>query len=59
MLMTDKVWKKRKNSFFNKNSLLKLDAASVHKTNDVKDKFKGERTTIAMIPDGLTKNPSA
>jgi len=54
-LWIDKVWKKRKNSFFDKKSLLMLDSAPGHKTNDVKAKFKREGTTIAMIPGGLTK----
>ena len=26
-----------------------------HKTNDAKNKFKGDGTRIAMIPDGLSK----
>lgn len=54
-LWADKIWNKRKNSFFIRKSLLMIDAAPGHRTDDVKDKFKKTGTALAMIPGGLTK----
>lgn len=54
-IWAEKIWNKRKNSFFDKRCLLMLDAAPGHKTEPVLDKFKKLNTTVAMIPGGLTK----
>lgn len=54
-LWAEKVWNKRKGSFFNKKCLLMLDAAPGHKTASTLSKFKTLATTVAMIPSGLTK----
>ena len=54
-LWIERVWNKRSGSFFNKKSLLMLDAAPGHKTDSVKNKLKQCQTIPAMIPGGLTK----
>ena len=54
-IWAEKIWNKRKKSFFDKRCLLMLDAAPGHKTGPVLEKFKKLRTTVAMIPGGLTK----
>lgn len=54
-LWAEKVWNKRKESFFARKSLLMIDAAPGHKTDETKEKFKKMGTTLAMIPEGLTK----
>lgn len=54
-LWAEKIWNKRKNTFFDKKGLLILDSAPGHKKDTTLDKFKKMKTTIAMIPGGLTK----
>ena len=54
-LWHSKVWLKRKMSLFHRNSLLMLDSAPGHRTDEVKSKFSASGTLIAMIPGGLTK----
>lgn len=55
-LWHEKVWLRRKNLLFHRKSLLMLDSAPGHRTDDVKNKFASSGTLIAMIPGGLTKN---
>jgi hypothetical protein len=49
-----KVWQKRKGSFFNPKSLLIFDSAKSHLTEEVKKQVKNH-SEIAVIPGGLTK----
>lgn len=55
LLWHDKIWMKRKMAIFKRKSLLMLDAAPGHRTDEVKSKFASAGTLIAMIPGGLTK----
>lgn len=55
LLWHDKIWMKRKYVMFNRKSLLMLDSAPGHRTDDVKNKLKQSGTLPAMIPGGLTK----
>jgi hypothetical protein len=50
----DKVWRRRPGGFFKTKSLLILDSATCHKTDEVKNAIK-KHSDIAMIPGGLTK----
>ena len=54
-LWYDKVWMKRKMSFFVRKSIFMLDSAPGNRTEDVKSKIKTSETQIGMIPGGLTK----
>ena len=54
-LWIERVWNKRSGSFFNKKSLLILDAASGHRTESDRKMLKEWQTIPAMIPGGLTK----
>ena len=48
------VWKRRKNSFFNKKSILIFDSMTAHITE--RSKSEANRlSTLAVIPKGLTK----
>ena len=55
LLWHEAIWMKRKNVMFNRKSLLMLDGAPGHKTDNVKEKFHRSGTLMAMIPGGLTK----
>lgn len=50
-----KVWMKRKMAMFHRKSVLMLDSAPGHRTDEAKLKFSSGGTLIAMIPGGLTK----
>ena len=50
----DSVWRKRKNSFFYKKSLLIFDSARSHITDEIKKTVK-KYSEIKVIPGGLTK----
>jgi len=54
-LWHEAVWMKRKSVIFSRKSLLMLDSAPDHKTDDVKNKFHPSGTLMAMIPIGLPK----
>lgn len=55
ILWHNKIWLKRRNILFHQKSMLMLDSAPGHKTDEVKKKFKDHGTLMAMIPGGLTK----
>lgn len=50
----EKVWRRRKNSFFNPKSLLILDAHKAHKTERVKKEIQ-KLSQLAIIPGRMTK----
>lgn len=54
-LWHQRVWMKRRMAFFIRKSLLMLDSAPGHRTDEVKSKFFESGTMMAMIPGGLTK----
>lgn len=51
----EKCWRKRPNSFFQRNSLLVMDSMQAHRTADIKKSLASQRTEPAIIPGGLTK----
>jgi hypothetical protein len=50
----EKVWRKRKQSFFNVKSLLIMDSCLAHITDDTK-RLVSKYSKLAIIPGGLTK----
>jgi hypothetical protein len=50
----EKVWRKRKQSFFNPKSLLIMDSCRAHITDDTK-RLVSKYSKLAIIPGGLTK----
>jgi hypothetical protein len=50
----DEVWRRRPHSFFTSASLLIVDSAKAHLTEEVKTKFRSS-SRLAVIPGGLTK----
>jgi hypothetical protein len=50
----EKVWRKRKQSFFNPKSLLIMDSCRAHITDDTK-RLLSKYSKLAIIPGGLTK----
>jgi hypothetical protein len=50
----EKVWRKRKQSFFNPKSLLIMASCHSHITDDTK-RLVSKYSKLAIIPDGLTK----
>ncbi|KAF1740098.1 hypothetical protein MXB_2839, partial [Myxobolus squamalis] len=48
-LWAEKIWNKKKNSFFMQKSILIIDDAPGHKTDEKKVKFRKTSTTLAMI----------
>jgi hypothetical protein len=50
----EKIWKRRKEAFFCKKSVLIYDSQRAHITDNIKDEIK-KYSQIAVIPGGLTK----
>ncbi|XP_034618018.1 pogo transposable element with KRAB domain [Trachemys scripta elegans] len=50
----EKVWNKRPGAFFKKPAMLVWDMFRAHKTDEVKNVAKNMKTTLAVIPGGLT-----
>lgn len=51
----EKVWQRRKGSFFDRKGLLIMDSMRSHLLDTVKSHFKKLSTDLAVIPGGLTK----
>ncbi|KAF1743847.1 hypothetical protein MXB_982 [Myxobolus squamalis] len=54
-LWDEKIWNERKNSFFVRTSLLMIDTAPGHKTDQKKLKFRNTSTTLAILLGCLMK----
>uniref|UniRef100_A0A674I2H4 DDE-1 domain-containing protein n=1 Tax=Terrapene triunguis TaxID=2587831 RepID=A0A674I2H4_9SAUR len=50
----EKVWNKRPGALFKKPAMLVWDMFRAHKTDEVKNVAKNMKTTLAVIPGGLT-----
>ncbi|CAM5118802.1 unnamed protein product [Eretmochelys imbricata] len=50
----EKVWNKRPGALFKKPAILVWDMFRAHKTDEVKNVAKNMKTTLAVIPEGLT-----
>lgn len=51
----EKVWQRRKGSFFDRKGFLVMDSMRSHLLDSVKSRLKKASTDLAVIPGGLTK----